>query len=92
MATEGYHLEVITWSGGGDEPFHQETTYQSHGILGDVPRIGEILTVHPDGKPSEKSFTCNVTGVQRVIHHYPDNPEVWPKQSSVHVTGKIQGG
>jgi hypothetical protein len=85
----GYHLTVITWSGSGVQ-FRQAETY-SASVIGDVPQMGEILTVHPDGKPSERSFTCDVTGVQRVIMGDPVRPEIYHMAASVHVTGKING-
>jgi hypothetical protein len=43
-----------------------ETVHYSADFL---PRVGNIITVHPEGEPSEKSWTAKVTGVQHVFTH-----------------------
>jgi hypothetical protein len=36
-----------------------------------VPRVGELLTFHPDNLPTENSWTGEVAGVQHVIAQRP---------------------
>lgn len=40
----------------------------------ETPRVGDIVTVHPDDTPSDRSLTARVTGCQRVLKPHVDPP------------------
>lgn len=51
-----------------------------------VPRVGELLTYHPDNLPTENSWTGEVAGVQHVITQRPEhNYFVYPQTVCVTV-------
>lgn len=41
---------------------------------GETPNAEDLVTVHPDGEPSERTVTARVTGVQRVLRAVVDPP------------------
>lgn len=52
---------------------HTETLRSE--VWGDTPRVGDLVTIHPDDFPSERSIlAARVVGIQRVIRPAVDPP------------------
>jgi len=44
-------------------------------VWGDVPHVGDFITIHPDGTPSDRSICdATITSVQRVLKGTVDPP------------------
>lgn len=72
---------------------HRTTEFKSV-VWGETPRVGDLVTVHPDDAPSDRSVTAHVTGVQRVIRQHVDPPgaprTVGLRTTHVAVTAKVE--
>jgi hypothetical protein len=58
-----YTLTVLTMEGG--RYTHGDSTGVD--VYADVPYVGDLITMHPDGDPSLRSYTARVSGIQRVL-------------------------